>query len=139
MKQHTTNYFNTLIEIAEDCKVSAAAASPPPPKPNKTVAEIQYEMISKNPYKFTSDDVIFETFALKYDLPESEKDEARKQFFSKGQACMRCSPLTKTYGFGVHSDSDGKIALIPIESADYQKFLKDDAVKKVKAMRSKQA
>ncbi|MFX5614998.1 DUF6157 family protein, partial [Acinetobacter baumannii] len=24
MKQHTTNYFDTLIEVAEDCPVAAA-------------------------------------------------------------------------------------------------------------------
>ena len=137
MKIHTTNYENTFIEVAEDCKVSASKQ--PPQKPNKTVGEIQFEMISKNPYQYTSDDVIFETFAQKNDIPETEKSEARKHFFSKGQACLRCSPLTKTYGFGVHSDAEGKIALVPMESDDYQKFLNDEKVQKVKAMRSTKA
>lgn len=137
MKTHTTNYQNTFIEIAEDS--TACASKQPPQKPNKTVAEIQFELISKNPYKYTSDDVIFETFAQKNDIPESEKPEARKQFFLKGQACMRCSPLTKTYGFGVHNNAEGKIALIPVESKEYQNFLKDESVEKVKAMRSKKA
>lgn len=137
MKTHTTNYENTFIEIAEDS--TASASKQPPQKPNKTVAEIQFDLISKNPYKYTSDDVIFETFAQKNDIPESEKPEARKQFFLKGQACMRCSPLTKTYGFGVHNNAEGKIALIPVESKEYQNFLKDESVEKVKAMRSKKA
>lgn len=52
---------------------------------------------------------------------------------------MRCSPLTKTYGFGVHNNAEGKIALIPVESQEYQNFLKDESVEKVKAMRSKKA
>lgn len=135
MKKHTTNYENTFIEVAEDCPVSAAAA--PPPKPQKTIAEMQYEMISKHPYRYSSDDVIFECYVQKNDIPQSEKLDARNLFFSKGQACFRSSPLTKRYGFGVHSDKNGKIALYPVESEEYRNFLKDDSIKKVKAMRSK--
>lgn len=137
MKTHSTNYTDTFIEIAEDSKTKSSKI--PPAKDQKTVAEIQYDMIAQNPYKYTSDDVIFETFAKKNDVPESAREDERAKFFSKGQACLRCSPLTKTHGYGIHHDKNGKIALVPMESEDYQKFLKDDSVKKVKAMRSKKA
>lgn len=137
MKIHSTNYKNVFIEIADDCPVSASVS--PPQKTPKTVAEMQYEMISKKPYKYTSDDVIFETFALKNDITDNEKPAARNQFFSKGQACFRSSPLAKRYGFGFHHNSDGKVAIYPVESAEYQRFLNDENVKKVKAMRSKRA
>ncbi len=137
MKIHTTNYRNTFIEVAEDCPVSAAAS--PPLKPQKTIAEIQFDIISKNPYQYTSDDLIFESFAIKNEIPKSDKQEARKQFFSKGQACFRASPLTKRYGFGIHSNDEGKIAIFPVESKEYQSFLKNPEIKKVKAMRSKKA
>lgn len=137
MKIHSTNYKNVFIEIADDCPVSAAVS--PQQKTPKTVAEMQYEMISKNPYKYTSDDVIFETFALKNDITDNEKPAARNQFFSKGQACFRSSPLAKRYGFGFHHNSDGTVAIYPVESAEYQRFLNDENVKKVKAMRSKRA
>lgn len=63
--------------------------------------------------------------------------QEREKFFSKGQACFRASPLTKRYGFGVHSDDEGKIALYGIETKEYAKFVKDKTVKKVRAMRSK--
>lgn len=135
MKIHTTNYSNTLIEVAEDCPVFAAAS--PPQKPIKTVAEIQFEMISQNPYQYTSDNVIFECFAVKNNLSENEKKETRNLFFSKGQPCMRTSPLAKRYGFGIHHNAESKIALVPMESEDYQKFVKDENIKKVKAMKSK--
>ncbi|MFP3836102.1 DUF6157 family protein, partial [Chryseobacterium sp. SIMBA_028] len=59
------------------------------------------------------------------------------KFFSKGQPCLRTSPLSKRYGFGIHHDSEGKVALFPVESKDYQTFLNDDSITKVKAMRSK--
>lgn len=134
MKVHTTNYENTLIEVADDCP-AAGGEIPPMKGDGKTVAAMQYEMISKNPYKFTSDDVIFQVFADRKDLTESELEEARKQFFSRGQACMRASPLTKRYGWGVHADEDGKIALYACDSPEY-KQLKED-LQTVKAMKSR--
>lgn len=134
MKLHSTNYFDTFIEVAEDTK--ADSGTKPPKKENKTIAEMQYELISKNPYKFTSDDIFFQVFADRNDLTKDEYKQAREQFFSKGQPCFRASPLTKTYGFGVHSDSEGKIALFGMETEEYQKFLADKKVKKIKAMKS---
>ncbi|GEN70873.1 DUF6157 family protein [Chryseobacterium lathyri] len=133
--KHTTNYTNTFIEVADDCPVSQAET--PPEKKIKTLAELQYEQIMKNPYHYTSDDIIFECYALKNDIPESEKQLARIQFFSKGQPCLRSSPLSKRYGFGTHHNDEGKVAIFPVESKEYQKFLNDPTVKKVKAMRSK--
>jgi Family of unknown function (DUF6157) len=134
MTTHTTNYFDTFIEVAEDTKVSNGTV--PPMKEKKTVAEMQYEMIHKNPYKFTSDDVLFQVFADRNDLTKKEYKQARENFFSKGQACFRASPLTKTYGFGIHSNAEGKIALIGMETQQYQEFLNDDRIKKLKAMKS---
>ncbi|MFP3595615.1 DUF6157 family protein [Chryseobacterium sp. SIMBA_029] len=133
--KHTTNYTNTFIEVAEDCPVSKAQI--PPEKEVKTLAGFQYEKIIKNPYAFSSDDIIFEWFAIKHDITGTEKQEAREKFFSKGQACFRASPLAKRYGFGFHHNSEGKVAVFPVESEEYQKFLKNSFITKVKAMRSK--
>lgn len=135
MKVHTTNYFDTFIEVAEDTK--AECGTKPPVKEKKTIAEMQYELIAKNPYKYTSDDILFQVFADKNDLTKAEYKQAREQFFSKGQPCLRTSPLTKTYGFGVHFGSNGKIAIYGVETAEYEKFIADKSLKKVKAMRSK--
>ena len=137
MKTHTTNYFNVFIEVAEDCPVDAALL--PPQKANPSVAELQYKIISKNPYQYTSDDIIFEVFSIKNDFSESEKLEERQKFFSKGQPCLRCSALAKRYGFGFHHDFQGKVALFPMESKEYKDFLSSETLKKVKAMRSKKA
>ncbi len=134
MKTHTTNYFDTLIEVAEDSK--AKVGTKPPAKDKKTVAEMQYELIARNPYKYTSDDISFQVFADRNDLTKSEYKQARERFFSKGQPCLRASPLTKTYGFGIHSDTSGKVALYGMETEEYQKLLTDKDTKKVKAMRS---
>ena len=52
MKTHTTNYFDTFIEVADDTK--ADCGTQPPAKDKKTIAEMQVELISENPYKYTS-------------------------------------------------------------------------------------
>jgi len=134
MKIHTTNYFVTFIEVAEDTKADNGTL--PPAKDKKTVAEMQYVLIVNNPYKYTSDDIFFQIFADRNDLTTAEYKQAREQFFSKGQPCFRASPLTKTYGFGIHSDSNGKVALVGMETDEYQKFLVEEKIKKIKAMKS---
>lgn len=131
---HTTNFYNTFIEVAEDCPTSSAEI-PPQKGETKTVANLQFELMAENPYTFTSDEVIFKGFALKNEL-SSNLEQEREAFFSKGQACLRASPLTKRYGWGVHHDSEGKVALFPMDSEEYQRFVQDPAIKKVKAMRS---
>ena len=135
MKTHTTNYYDTFIVISDDCPV-ANGEVPPVKGDTKTVANIQFDLIIKNPYKYTSDDVLFHVFADKNDLTEAEYEEARKQFFSKGQACLRASPLTKRYGWGVHSNHEGKVAIYASDSPEYERLVNDKNLKVVKAMRS---
>lgn len=135
---HTTNYYDTLIEVADDCPTDVAQV--PPLKGEKnSMANRQFDMVRQHPYQFTSDDVLFEVYAQKQDLAKSQKEEARSIFFSKGQPCFRASPLPKRYGWGIHSDATGKVALVAVESADYQKLASDKNIQHTKAMRSKRA
>jgi len=136
MKIHTTNYVDTFIEVAEDTK-TVRGTVPTIKGDKKTIAALQFELLSNNPYRFTSDDLLFQVFAERNDLAQAEYQQARAQFFSKGQACMRASPLTKTYGFGIHSDGSGKMALYGMETPAYRKFLDDPSITKQKAMKSK--
>ena len=138
MKIHSTNYLNTFIEVAADCP-SEMGEIPPLKGNKKSVANLQYEMISKKPYQFTSDELLFAIYALRKDLSQEEYPEAKSHFFSKGQACLRASPLTKRYGFGIHSNKDGKVALYGRETMEYKKLIEDHSITKVKAMRSKKA
>lgn len=133
---HSTNYFNTFIEIAEDSP-NQTAEIPPLKGEKKSVANYQFEMVYDNPYQYTSDDVLFTVFAERNGFAKNELEEQRTAFFSKGQACFRASPLTKRYGWGVHSNAEGKIAVFPAGSPEYEQFIKDESVAKTKAMRSK--
>ena len=135
MKVHTTNYQDTFIEIADDC-IATIGETPPVKGTAKTIANMQFEMIGDSPYKYTSDDVLFHCFAAKNKIVKSQLKTAREQFFSKGQPCFRASPLTKRYGFGIHSDKNGKIALYGCDTVGYKKLSKDKKLKVVKAMKS---
>ncbi|WP_138992264.1 DUF6157 family protein [Larkinella sp. C7] len=135
MKIHTTNYTNTLIAIADDCPASRGEI-PPQKGDAKSVAARQFEMLSQKPYQYTSDDVLFQVYADRNDLTESERPAARQQFFSKGQPCFRASPLTKRYGWGIHSDENGRIALLGCETEAYEKLANDVTLQVVKAMKS---
>lgn len=135
MQKHTTNYCNAFIVIADDCPTTTGEL-PPQKGDNRTAANIQFEMISNNPYRYTSDEVLFEVYALKNDLTAEERDQAWMQFFSKGQACFRASPLTKRYGWGVHFDEAGKMAIYSSNSPEYARFSTEAGIKVFKAMKS---
>lgn len=133
---HSTNYFNAFIEIAEDC-TTRKGEMPPQKGDKKTVANHQFEMLYENPYKYTSDEVLFGVFAIRKEFEKGEMKEQREHYFSKGQPCFRASPLTKRYGWGIHSDENGKVAIYGSETKEYQSFMEDNSIKKYKAMRSK--
>ena len=137
---HTTNYRSTFIQVAEDCPARTGIV--PPPRAGKpTVAGLQHAMLSMAPYAYTSDDVIFATSApgraLEPSASKKQRLEAFEAFFSKGQACMRASALGKQFGWGIHADAEGRIAIYPVESQRYRELAEDGKVKQVRAMRSK--
>lgn len=130
-----TNYYNTFIEVAEDCPRDKGE-EPPLRGSKKTTVRLQYEMIAEAPYRYTSDDLLFSIHAIRNDIPQEKRREARKGFFSKGRACLRSSSLGKRYGWGFHFDEDGKVAIYAVESEEYQKFINDENLQHLKAMRS---
>lgn len=135
---HTTNYYNTFIQIADDSPTTLAEV-PAVKNDKQTIASIQFNMLIDEPYVYTSDDVVFGTYALKNGISKANEADERETFFSKGQACLRASPLTKRYGWGVHSNAEGKIAIYAAGTAEYNKMAEDDSLKQLKAMRSKRA
>jgi Family of unknown function (DUF6157) len=110
-----------------------------PPQKNGaiTVAGIHYEMMAQQPYHYTSDDVVFMSYAIKNNISKENLDAERERFFLKGQPCLRCSPLGKRYGWGIHSNAAGKLALYAVDSPEYRKLAADKKLKHVKAMRTK--
>ena len=116
MASHTTNYYDTFIAVAPDS--SAPGGVEPPAK--ATIASRTFELISQAPYDRTSDDVIFTVWAERNDVPAEEWDAAREEFFSVGRACLRSSDLGKRYGWGLHFDAEGHIALVASRTPEYE-------------------
>lgn len=132
------NYYNTFIEVSEDCPVEYSEI-PKSKKESKTVPVLQYELIADHPYMYTQEDVLFEIFAERKQIPAEQREAERQKFFSKGQPCLRTSSLGKRYGWGIHCNSEGKVALYAVESEQYQTLKDDQQLKHVKAMRSSRA
>lgn len=128
----STNYYNTLITIADD---SPTRQSVVPDLSKSSVAAQQFAWISDQPYELTSDDVIFNRVAEKEGITEAERASAREEYFRKGRACLRTSPLAKRYGWGIHHDAEGKLALVAVESEEYARLVADENVTKVMAIR----
>jgi len=116
----STNYYDTFIAVAIDCPVVEGIE--PPRRESPSIAERTYAMISRHPYEYTSDDVIFAVHADRHDIPERERAAARLSFFAKDQACLRSSALCKRYGWGVHADARGRLALYGVETQSYRDF-----------------
>ncbi len=130
---HTTNYQSTFITIAPDSAVTSGIV---PSKPG-SVAGLQYALLENKPYGLTSDDLLFAVHAAKNNL--SDDPETRAEFFTKPKACLRASPLPKQYGWGIHHDTMGRIALVAVGSEQYDRLLRDKSVKSTPAMRGKRA
>lgn len=115
---HSTNYHDTFIAVAPDCPASRGTV--PPDSATPSAALLAYRLIQAQPYALTSDDVLFSVYAERKKLPPSQRPHARAAFFAKPQACLRASDLGKRYGWGIHSNSEGKVALVGVETPEYQ-------------------
>ncbi|MGO1243086.1 MAG: DUF6157 family protein [Sphingobacterium sp.] len=135
MKQHSTNYYQTLITVAEDTR-AVKGIVPPRRSGSSTVARMQFDMINDNPFIHTADDIIFNIHALRTGLILPQLSDARLLFFSKGQPCLRTSALAKRYGWGIYADQTGKIKLVDMASLEYSAMLHDVGITKIGAMRS---
>jgi hypothetical protein len=127
---HTTNNHDTFTSVSPDCP--ATTAEVPPERATPSVARLQYEMLVDAPYAHTSDDVVFASQGARRGID-------RDTFFAKGQPCLRASPLVKRYGWGIHHDAEGRVALVPVESPEYAAFRADPHLQQASGMRSSRA
>ena len=129
---------DTFIEVAEDCP-AVRAEIPPARSGRATKARIEYELIAGKPYALTEEDVAFRTRVVMRDIPEADWPSERERFLSQEKPRMRVSALAKRYGWGIHADSHGRVALVAVESAEYQRLADDPKLRHVRAFRSKRA
>lgn len=133
----TTNYVNTFIAVAADCPVDAPETPPHGARP--TVAALQFELVSTNPYTMTSDEVLFAVHVQRAEIADADLDAERERFWAKDQACFRASPLSKRYGWGTHHDEHGRVALYGIGTPEYERLSQQSELTQKSAMRSRRA
>jgi hypothetical protein len=137
------DYVDTFIAVADDCPAEAGTVPPATAKPS--VAALSHALLAGRPYELTSAEVLFTVHADRAGIPADERPAARQAFFGRDQACLRASPLGKRYGWGLHADSAGRLALVGRESPEYAELAAgrvpgDGApVTVVRAMRSSRA
>ncbi len=130
------NYYNTFILVSADCPVQESKI----PEWNgnkKTVAAIEYELLSVKPGYYTQDELQFEAHMIHKGISEMEREEEQVRFLAKSRACMRASALPKRFGFGIYFDQDGKTELVPLESDKYQQLIGREDIKVFKGMKTK--
>ena len=136
------NYYNTFIAVAPDTHATAGVVPPRRAGP-PTVAALEYELISSRPYRLTQEEVQFAVHVRRQGIqPErvvTEREQLWADFFARPIACMRSSPLPKTYGWGLHFDDQGKVALVPVGGSEYERLAGDPTIEQTRAMRSRRA
>ena len=136
------SYVETMIRVAPDSPTQIAII-PTSKDGKKTVAVLEYELLTSEPYTYTQDKVQFAVHAMHKNISDAELEahlpELYAAFIAKPRACFRASPLPKKYGWGVHYDDQGRIALHAINSPEYQRLTQLEGTKQLLAMRSSRA
>lgn len=130
----TTNYTEAFIAVSPDCPAAAGVQ----PKPG-TIAALQLALLREKPYGYTSDDLLFEVYARRNDVPDAERTAERRAFFAKPRACLRASPLVRSHGWGLHHDAHSRVAAHAIETDAYGRLTAASGLKQTCGMRSKRA
>lgn len=135
------NYYDTFITISADCP-AVNGTVPPDKKEGKTKAGIEYELISEHPYGYTQEELLYEVHIRHKGISQEELAEKgtqlRDEFFQKPMPCLRASMLPKKFGWGIHFNKEGKMALVPMESGLYRDFAEggQEELKVLAAMRN---
>ncbi|HEV7282993.1 MAG TPA: DUF6157 family protein [Pirellulaceae bacterium] len=136
------SYVDTFIIVAPDSDLERAVV-PTARGEKKTIAQLEHELLSNAPYRYTEAEAQFAVHLARLGLPPLEEDARRasleREFFSTSRACLRASPLPKKFGWGIHYDANGRIAIYAVESDDYRRLANDPSLKQLAAMRSSRA
>ena len=98
---------------------------------------MQYELLASAPYSLTSDELLTRIATRRLGRPPEDEPAVAAELFSKGQACLRASPLVKSYGWGVHHDAQSRVALVSRDSPEYERLVADESVAKRPGMKSR--
>ncbi|MEM5532434.1 DUF6157 family protein [Pseudoalteromonas arctica] len=100
-----------LILISPDSKTEVASIPPE----GKTVTRIAYEVLIENPYLYTEQEFMREVHIVRRKCSNLKINKYS----------IKRSDLLKKFGWGVHKDSNGKMALVAVDSDHYRRLSKE--------------
>lgn len=125
-------YLNTFVAVAPDCSANAGTV---PDRPG-SIAGLEYELLTANPYRLTGEDLILAVQARHKGIAAADMARFKMALLSKPHSCLRASMLPKRYGWGAHYDADGRIALYGVETDEYRRLTSQPDIRVVMAMRN---
>jgi hypothetical protein len=134
-------YTNTFIAVAEDCRATTGEV-PPDRAAGPTVASTQYAMLAAAPGRWTQEDVLLASspgMRGRAEVRAAERARLAEEYFAKPRACLRASPLPKSFGWGLYYDGEGRITLHAVDSPEYGRLSNDPSLTQLRAMRSSRA
>lgn len=130
------SYRNAFIRVAVDCQAEVAT-EPILRNGAKTLAVWEFELLSNRPYEQSQEEFQFAVHLAHKGIAATDIELARKEYFSVPHACLRASPLAKRWGWGFHFNQEGRVAMVPLGSDEYEQFASDPSLQQIPAMRSK--
>ncbi|HCH34356.1 MAG: hypothetical protein UY35_C0011G0021 [Candidatus Saccharibacteria bacterium GW2011_GWC2_48_9] len=118
---------SSFIAVPPGCPALTTEA--PLSRNPRTIPQIEFEMLINDPYVYSSDDILYSANAERRGI-------SWEDYFATVQPDFRLSPLVKRYGWGVHTNSKGKIAIYPLGSAEYEEFIRDISIQQLRGNRS---
>lgn len=130
-------YVDTLIAVAED-NPSPRGVVPSSRGERKPIHVLQYELLAASPHRYTHADLLIEVHVRHKGIFDTDRlDAIRGELLAKPHPCLRACLLPKKYGWGLHYDHHGRIALVDVASDEYRHLTgPDGGVAVVRAMRS---
>ena len=122
------NRRNVLIQVAEDCPENKGT-KPLSERMHDTIACIQFDELSKNPYKYNE-----EEFQKQVHHIRRGKTELNITKYD-----IRRSELSKKWGWGIHINEGGKLALVGCEIEKYKELSNNSLVQKFGAYKAHKA
>ena len=111
--------------VSEDCPVKKG--TPPVSRKADAIAIIYYEELITNPYKYTYDELKHQVHIVRRGKKNGE--------LKLENYLIRRNQLVRDWGWGIHIDRNGKLALVGSETSKYKQLVNDPTVEKKRAYR----
>jgi Family of unknown function (DUF6157) len=84
-----------------------------------SIAGLEHALLIEAPYQYTCEELILNVHRYHKSIDDTELDAFKSFLFAKSHPCMRLSMLTKRWGWGVHYNELGRLAIYVAETQEY--------------------